>query len=45
MLFGLMSMMSLAVVIKGVECMEEIRLTSMHNVLMVQLSKTAQCIF
>ena len=35
----------LAVIIKGAEYLKEIGLTSMHNVLMMQLSKATQCIF
>ena len=35
----------LAVIIKGARRLKEVGLTSVHNVLMVQLSKTTQRIF
>jgi len=35
----------LAIIIKWAGCSEEIGLTGMHNVLVVQLSKATQCIF
>ena len=35
----------LAVIIKGAGCIKEIGPNGMHNLVMVQLSKTTQCIF